>query len=205
MSVTLSPPLETTEQVTQEHHWTVEEFYHAYEAGELDYSKRWELIQGRIVEKMPLGPPHASLADIIAQMLRDAMQPSFIVREEKPVHLAFDSELVPDITVARGARTDYSHHHPGPEDAVLLVEVADTSAARDLGEKALQYAQAGIVDYWVVLVNEAAIVVHRQPSPEGYQDVVRLAGVDTLLPLALPEAIWTVDALLGRRETSEEK
>ncbi len=204
MSVTLSPPLETAEQVTQEHHWTVEEFYHAYEAGEFGYSKRWELIQGRIVEKMPLGPPHASLADIIAQMLRDAMQPSFIVREEKPVHLAFDSELVPDVTVARGARADYSHHHPGPEDAVLLVEVADTSTAKDLGEKAQLYARAGIIDYWVVLVNEAEVVRHRQSLPGGYQGVVRLAGADTLSPLAMPQARWTINELLGRTEASEE-
>jgi Uma2 family endonuclease len=200
MSITMSPPLGSAEQKNNEYHWTVEEFYRAYDAGELGYSKRWELIQGRIVEKMPLGPPHASLADIIAQMLRDAMQPSFIVREEKPVHLAFDSELVPDITVAHGARTDYLHHHPGPEDTVLLVEVADTSTVKDLGEKAQSYARAGVTDYWVVLVNEAAIVVHRQPSPMGYKEIVRLAGAETLAPLAMPAAIWTVNALLGREE-----
>jgi Uma2 family endonuclease len=200
MSITLSPPLVSAEQKNNEYHWTVEEFYRAYDAGEFGYSKRWELIQGRIVEKMPLGPPHASLADIIAQMLRDAMQPSFIVREEKPVHLAFDSELVPDITVARGARTDYLHHHPGPEDAVLLVEVADTSTVKDLGEKAQSYARAGVTDYWVVLVNEAVIVVHRQPSPTGYKEVTRQAGTETLSPLAMPEAVWKVNALLGREE-----
>ncbi len=200
MSITISTPLTSVAQESKEHHWTVEEFYRAYDAGEFDYSKRWELIQGRLIEKMPPGYRHASMADIIAQMLRDAMQPAFIVREEKPVHLAFDTELIPDMTVARGTRVDYLDHHPMPEDVVVLVEVADTSAAKDLGEKALQYAQAGIADYWVVLVNEAAVVRHRQPSPEGYQEIVRLAGDDRLSPLAMPEAAWTINALLGREE-----
>ena len=81
MSITLSPPLARGEQEISKRHWTVEEFYRAYDAGELDTSKRWELIQGRITEKMIPGPPHAALADMIAQVLRDAMQPPFIVRK----------------------------------------------------------------------------------------------------------------------------
>ena len=200
MSRTLSPPLTASEPQFSKRHWTTEEFYRAYDAGQIDAEKRWELIQGRIVEKMPIGPPHASLADIIAEMLRDAMQPAYIVREEKPVHLAFDTEPVPDITVARGARKDYREHHPTAADTVLVVEVADTSIVKDLGEKSQSYAQTGIADYWVVLVNEDAIVVHREPSPNGYQSVTRLAGEDTLSPLALLESVWTVDALLGKED-----
>ena len=190
-------PLAVDKPKQAEHHWTVEEFYHAYDAGQLDDSKRWELIQGRIIEKMSIGPPHAALADIIAQMLRDVMQPSLIVREEKPVHLSYDTELVPDITVAHGARADYRQRHPTAKDTALLVEVADTFTVKDLGEKAQSYAQAGVADYWVVLVNEASIVIHRNPTPEGYEDVRRLTGSDSLSPMALPEVVWTVGMLLG--------
>ena len=200
MSITLSPPLVTGEK-TNECHWTVDEFYRAYEAGQLDDSKRWELIQGRIIEKMPIGPPHASLADIIAEILRDAMQPAYIVREEKPVHLAFDTEPVPDITVARGARQDYCEHHPTATETVLVVEVADSSAVKDLSDKAYSYAQAGMTEYWVILVNEDTIVVHREPSPDGYESVTRLSGAEALSPLAMPEVIWTINVLLGRTET----
>lgn len=204
MSMTLSPPLALAEQKSKEHHWTVEEFYHAYDAGEFGYSKRWELVQGRIIEKMPPGPRHSYLADAIAHMLRVALEPPLLVREEKSVHLSIDTELVPDVSVVGGVRADYLDHHPMPEEVAVIVEVADTSAAKDLGEKALQYAQAGISDYWIVLVNEAAIVRHRQPSPEGYQDLVRLTGEDTLSLLALPEVVWTINDLLGRTEAPEE-
>ena len=202
MSMTLSPPLAADAQIIEDRHWTVEEFYRAYDMGKFGYSKRWELIQGRIIKKMPPRPRHASLADMIAEMLREAMQPAYIVREEKPVHLAFDTEPVPDITVAHGARKDYRERHPTAADTVLVVEVADTSVAKDLGEKAKSYAEAGMTDYWVVLVNEDALVVHREPTPAGYKEVTRLTESDAISPLAMPNAVWTINALLGREEAS---
>ena len=138
------------------------------------------------------------MADIVAQMLRDAMQPAYIVREEKSIRFSSDTELVPDIMVARGARTDYRLRHPAPEEIALVVEVSDTTVAYDLGGKASLYARAGIADYWVVLVSENTVVVHRDPTPSGYSTVTRLAGEETLSPQALPKAIWTIDTLLGR-------
>ena len=62
------------------------------------------------------------------------------------------------------------------------------------------YAQAGISEYWVVLINEATIVRHRTPTPGGYQDVTRLSSSDPFSPLAAPEVTWTVNALLGLEE-----
>ncbi len=128
------------------------------------------------------------------------MEPPFLVMKESPLRLALDEEPIPDLFVVTGAEGDYDRRHPTQGDAVLVVEVSDTTVTYDLGEKALLYAEAGITDYWVVLVNEAAIVRHREPSAEGYQEVVRLAGADTLSPLAMPEAVWAVAALLGSEE-----
>ena len=203
MSVTLSPPL-PAEQRPEDRRWTVEEFYRAYDAGEFGYFRRLELIQGRIIEKMPPGPHHSYLADVVAHMLRVAMEPPLLVRDEKAIRIASDSQPIPDISVVRGRRTDYAGRHPASEDVALLVEVSDTTVAYDLGGKALMYAQAGIIEYWVVLVNELVIVQHRQPTAEGYQQVIRSVGADTLSPLVAPEAVWTVDTLLGRAEASEE-
>ncbi len=106
--------------------------------------------------------------------------------------------------VLNGRQADYSDRQPMPEDVRLLVEVSVTTEEYDLGEKAAMYAQAGITDYWAVLVNEATIVVHRQPSAESYQNVARLTGEDTLSPLAMPEVAWTINALLGRTDAPED-
>ncbi len=193
MSVTLAPPL-PAEQRPEDRHWTVEEFHRAASAGVFNDPGRLEIIHGRIVEKMPEGGRHTGMRRRIARRLRAALEPGSFVCEECPLRIAFDGEPIPDVMFTR--KEDYGSQHPTPEDVVLLIEVSDTTVAYDIGGKALLYAQAGIRDYWVVLVNEAAIVRHRGPSAEGYQEVVRLAGADTLSPLAKPEAVWTVSALL---------
>ena len=177
--------------------WTAVAFNKAAEAGMFGPDERLELVRGRIIKIMGQGPRHATLASEIAEMLREAFRSGFAVREEKPVHLSPDSEPIPDIMVLDGRQAEYRDRQPAPEDVRLLVEVSVTTAEYELGEKALLYAQSGIADYWVVLVNESAIVRHRQPSAEGYGEVMRLAGTDTLSPLALPQANWIVHAFLG--------
>ena len=199
MSITLSPP-PPAEQRPEDRHWTVEEFYRAAAAGQIDDPDRLELVHGRL-NKVMQGDRHANLCSRLSRQLRRALDPPLFARDEKPIHIAFDGEPIPDVMFTY--QEQYECRHPFPEDVALLVEVSDTSAAYDLGEKALLYSQAGITDYWVVLVNEAAIVRHRQPTPEGYQQVTRLAGADTLSPLVVPEAIWTVNALLGREGAPE--
>ncbi len=200
MSVTLSPrPAE--EQAAEDRHWTVEEFHRAALTGAFKDSSRLEIIHGRIVEKMPEGGRHTGLRRRIGRRLRAALEPGSFVCEECPLRIAFDGEPIPDVMFTQ--KEDYGDRHPTPEDVTLLVEVADTTAAYDLGGKSVLYAQAGIADYWVVLVTDNAVVRHRQPTPGGYSEVIRLAGQDTLSPLAAPEAVWTVDALLGRAETPE--
>ncbi len=178
----------------QEHHWTAKEFYRAAASGAFDDPDRLELIHGRLIRLMQ-GECHANLIARLSRRLRKALDPPLFAREEKPVHIAFDGEPVPDLMFTY--QEEYEGRHPFPEDVALLVEVADTSAPSDLGEKALLYAQVGIADYWVVLVNELTIVRHREPSAQGYQAVIRLVAADMISPLAAPEAVWRIDALLN--------
>lgn len=181
-----------------EYHWTVEAFHIACDAGAFGPQKRLELIQGRIFEIMRQGPRRSTLASVVADMLREATGKRFAVREEKPVQIAADSQPLPDVLVLKGRQTDYNDHQPRPEEVALIVEVSVTTAEYDLGKKAEQYAQAGISECWVIVEMDNVIVRHRQPSPEGYQEVTRLEGTDALSPLAMPNAVWTVAALLGK-------
>jgi len=198
------PKIEKAEADPIEYHWTVERFYRAANANVFDDPSRLEVIQGRIIEKMPTGPLHTTISYDLAERLRETFGPGFLVRNERAIHIAFDGEPIPDIALVRGKSSDYREGHPTPEKVALLIEVSVTSVEYDLGEKALLYSQAGISDYWAVLVNEAAIVVHREPTPDGYGEVMRLTGDDKLSTLAAPEAVWAVSALLGHKEAPEE-
>ena len=191
------PETDRAGSVPSEYHWSVDAFTKAGDAGVFGNDARLELLQGRIFEIMGQGPEHSTLASVIADMLREATGKQFVVREEKPVQIAGDSLPIPDVLVLKGRQIDYRDHQPRPEEVALVVEVPITTADFDLNEKAAQYAHAKIQEYWVVLGNEDIIVRHRQPSPMGYQDVTRLTGTDTLSVLALPETVWTINALLG--------
>lgn len=197
MSVTLSPR-QPVEGQYEDKYWTVEAFYHAAAAGQFNDPDGLELVHGGLIRLMQ-GERHANLRARVSRRLRRALDPPLFARDENPLHIVFDGEPIPNVMFTY--QEEYEGRHPFPEDVALLIEVADSSAEYDLGEKALLYAQAGIGDYWVVLVNEAAVLRHRGPTPEGYQEVTRLAGADAISPLAMPEAVWTIDALLGREES----
>jgi Uma2 family endonuclease len=81
---------------------------------------------------------------------------------------------------------------------ILLVEVSDTSADYDTGGKADLYAQAGILDYWVVLLNTREVLVHRSPGPEGYGSVARLDEDASIAALAASDIVLSVRGLLAR-------
>lgn len=184
------------------YHWTVDALYRALDAGVFEHPERLELIQGRIIEKMSQDAAHRAMRVRIGNRFRAAFAAQLVVIDECPVRIAYDGELTPDIVALHGTEADFDTRHPEGRDVAVLVEVSNTTMIYDLGEKAMQYSQAGVSDYWVVLVKENAIVVHREPSPEGYKEVMRLTESDTLSPLAMSNAVWTVNELLGREEAS---
>lgn len=202
MSV-ISPPDQT--QIPQHgggssnrFHWTVDTFYRAVDAGVFDEPKRLELIYGDLREKETVNPPHATTTSRIAQQMRGLFQAQFCIREEKPVRLGNDTEPLPDIAVVVGVNEDYELRHPNAQDTLLLIEVADTTADYDTGEKARMYARSGVNDYWVVLVNRRELLVFRTPTPDGYESVAHLTEVDSVALLAAPDITVSVRDLLPR-------
>lgn len=67
-----------------------------------------------------------------------------------------------------GKPGDYREAHP--TTAILVVDVAQTSAEYDREVKAPLYARAGIPEYWIVNLDEGCMEVYRDPAPmgEGY-------------------------------------
>src|SRR4051812_41814935 len=55
-------------------------------------------------------------------------------------------------------------HHPGPSDIALVIEVADSSLARDRDIKGPAYAAAGLPVYWIVNLIERQVEVYTAPS-----------------------------------------
>lgn len=148
--------------------WTYEDFERM--EGVVDEDERLELIDGEIVHMTPVGHRHTYTVDLIAEYLWARVLGHGLVRVQSPVHLAKEDGPVPDLVLFRMHEDRYRSRQAGPSDALLVVEVADTSVRRDR-RKGLRYARAGIPEYWLVNVSRPAIVVHQKPVAGEYTDV----------------------------------
>ena len=105
-------------------------------------------------------------------------------------------EPEPDIALARATRS-YARERPRADEIALIVEVADTSLAFDLGEKRAKYAAAGIPEYWVVDVQGNVVHVLRNPSGDEYADRRTARAGDTISPAEYPDVAIDVALILG--------
>lgn len=87
--------------------------------------------------------------------------------------------------------------HPWPTDILLVVEVSHTTLRFDRITKAAPYAAANIPEYWIYVVTSRQFVVHRQPSPSGYADVLTYEAGQPVAPLALPVCLVDPGNLAG--------
>ena len=58
----------------------------------------------------------------------------------------------------------YFNAHPGPEDLLLVIEVADSTLELDRQVKAPVYAAANIAMYWIVNLRRRLIEVYLAPD-----------------------------------------
>ena len=166
--------------------FTVEEYYRMAEAGILTEDDRVELLEGEITAMSPLGSRHAGCVDRLTSLLFKTVSGRALVRVQNPIRLSHRSEPQPDLTLLKPRADFYASAHPGPEDVLLLIEVAESSANYDRDTKFPLYARAGIGECWLVDLEARRVEIHRQPAPDGYRDVQRLVAGQSLTCLALP-------------------
>jgi Uma2 family endonuclease len=166
--------------------FTVDEYYRMTEAGILGVGERVELIDGEIVQMAAIGSRHAGCVKRLNRLFVRGVEDRAIVQVQDPVRLSDLSEPQPDLAVLRPRTDDYTNAHPGPDDVLLVVEVADATVEVDRGTKAPLYAAAGIGEYWLVDLPQDEIQVFRTSTPNGYHDVRSYRRGDVLRPSALP-------------------
>jgi len=172
--------------------------YHAMaEAGILAEDERVELIAGEIVRMAPIGSRHAGGVKRLNRRLTRDLGERALISIQDPIAIGDNSEPQPDVAVLRPRPDDYTHSHPKPADVLLIIEVADSSLAYDRGVKIPLYAVAGILEVWLVCLDERCVEVHRDPAPAGYRNIRGLQSGDRISPLAFPDFELTVDAILG--------
>ena len=172
--------------------WTVAEIEKMSAEGYFHDGDRFELVGGEIVPMSPKGRRHEIIRGELAfRFARLAPDGVFVIAEPQ-FNLADDTYLNPDILV-----------HPTiiktPDvrgvDALLVVEVADSSLRFDLKAKAPIYAAHGVREYWVINAATLITMVHKEPSGGAYKSARKISPRDVLTPALVPSLAVSLGAL----------
>jgi Uma2 family endonuclease len=142
--------------------FSVAEYHRLMETGILKSGDPFELLNGWIVPKMAINPPHNKAVRLLNRRFSRMLGEEWIVQVQGAITLA-TSEPEPDLAVIFGPEDRYDGVNPGAKDILLVVEVADSSLSEDRTEKLQIYAQARIPIYWIVNLIDRQVEVYTEP------------------------------------------
>jgi Uma2 family endonuclease len=155
---------------------TVGQFRRMIEAKIFPEGARVELLGG-ILLAMTTNNAHDYIVTQLANLLRPLLPAAWCLREEKSIQLGRTWRPQPDIAVLRDRAIAFIRRSPRAADIALLVEVADTSYAKDSGIKLRLYAAARIPVYWIVNVERRRVEIYSSPGgsgPSAYYGVISI-------------------------------
>jgi Uma2 family endonuclease len=176
--------------------YTCEQYLGLVAAGVLAPDDDVELLEGVIVAMSPSNLPHDAGVRRVSLALFRAVGERAVVHVQLPLVVGPYSLPEPDVAVVPGAIADYDHRRP--TEALLVVEVSDTSLKQDRLTKGSIYAAAGFPEYWIVNLVDDCVEVRRAPEPAArrYASITIGRRGESIDVLALPGAGVRVDDLL---------
>jgi Uma2 family endonuclease len=172
--------------------FTVAELEAMTEAGILLEDERIELIGGEVVPMSPKGNHHEVLKTVLNRYWAAQTPADLQFTTETTFHLSEDTYLEPDFVFYPRAG---GWKGLNASTAKLVVEIADSSLAYDLGRKAGLYAVFGIAELWVIHAVKLQTRIHRDPTPTGYRSAIDLPSEQRLVPTAAPTLAVTLSEL----------
>lgn len=175
------------------HRLTVEDYYKMAEAGIFKEKDRVELIEGEIIDMVPIGSNHAyTINKILNHFLIKQISSDILVRIQDPLRLDQYNEPEPDLALV--ANKNYSDHHPGPTETLLVMEVADSSLNYDLEIKIPLYARHNIPEAWVLDLIDKKVHVFENLNNGTYQNH-KEASSGKLTPVQMKSFVLDLEEL----------
>lgn len=179
-------------ELAQAYRFSRQDYRRMLETGILSYDARIELIEGEILALSPQNKPHAFATARLNRILMQMYGEEYEVRPQSPIVVDDYSEPEPDFAVV--SAQDMLENEDHPSQAVLLVEISDSSLAFDRIKKARLYGRAGFPEYWIANLRERSLIVHKQPYENGYQAIVTFLESDQGAPFALSSVLLPTPA-----------
>jgi Uma2 family endonuclease len=177
--------------------FTVDEYHYFIEQGVFKPEERLELIEGELIEMSPIGKKHASCVNFLIELLRDFLGKNVIISPQNPIVLDDLSEPQSDICILKRREDFYRTTNATAKDALLVIEVADTTVKYDREVKFPRYAANGIAEAWLIDLENDRVEIHSEPTAFGYSLVKILHRGQAAESNALPEIKIPVVEILG--------
>jgi len=178
--------------------WTIDDVHKMIDLGLTTDGAPIELIDGMLIYKdrrdsggraMVQGSRHNLAVAQLVQLNAILDRLGFHIRIQSLITISPSHEPEPDGVVFRGRPVQMCGRLPSGREAVLVIEVADSSLDFDRTVKRQMYATAAIDIYWIVNLRENIVEVRQRPDVLAgqyfeHQDY-RLGSA---IPLELPGA-----------------
>src|SRR5438132_2073752 len=176
--------------------FTVDEYYRMAEVGILRPTDRVELIDGEIFEMSPIGSRHLGCVNRANRLFSSVLGNRVVVSIQNPLQLTNYTEPEPDIVLLKPRSDEYAARKPLAEDALLVVEVAETTFAFDSRVKVPRYARAAVPEVWLEDLTNDIVLVYRNPAGNRYATELTLRSGESVSPIAFPDTVFAIDQLL---------
>jgi Uma2 family endonuclease len=189
-------PMTTPREHLHRHAITAEEYMRMGAAQVFAPESRLELMEGEIVEMAPIGSAHAAVVNALAAEFARAGD-QCIVSVQNPLIVGERSVPQPDVMLLRPRSDRYFAGHPEAADAILVVEVSDSTLSSDIDVKVPLYANASVRELWIVDIEQRVLHVFLDPDPEGqmYRAHTRISHDGTVRVAAIDGVVLSVAEL----------
>lgn len=172
-TLTCPPPAMPPEPVRP---LSVQQYHAMIQNGILSEDDRIELLEGWLVEKMTKNTQHHAATRRARRRLEGLIPDGWMVETQDPV-TTIDSEPEPDVMVVQGTEKDFDQKRIEAGDVDLVIEVSESSLARDRGQKLRIYAAARIPTYWIINVVDRQLEIYSEPSGEGDSAIYKASTI----------------------------
>ena len=171
----------------QRRKFTLEEFERMSDLG-LIWQQHAELLSGEIFVKGMQSGRHAYAITTLADKMNALFQTRASVASQVPLILLAPPDFVePDVLVRNAPASSYATRNANSEDAILVVEVSDSTLERDQTDKLKTYARNGILEYWIWSLHTNQLEVYREPSRDEYLSTRKYKVGQAVAALEFPD------------------
>ena len=197
MEMTTEQTLAAERIQPEKRRFTAHEYLKMAELGILAPDEKLELIDGEIYKKMsPVGLPHIWCVMRLTKIFERVLGNKVFVSVQNPLRLDDYNEPEPDVVLFA---LEAMNRQPTAKDALLVVEVSDSTLNLDRKVKLPLYARFDVVEVWIVNLSEKRLEAYREAKEGVYRQVMMYDETEAIAPVKFETVSFSVGEILGTK------